>query len=582
MTALSETTSLDPVTFAVIRNGLTAAVREMFTVFKRTTTFPGLYEYNDFGMSLYDADLNMLADAPGLPIFVGSLDAALRDSIAVLGGPEALHPGDIIVNNHPFLTGGHPPDAAVVQPVFFEGEIIAYSVLRAHMGDVGSMTPYPSSSTEMWQEGTIYPAVKLYRAGELNEEFLRMVRVNSRMPNETAGNFLAAAGALRACSRKLLTIVERYGLDRYRAANAELLDQGERAARAAIARIPDGNYVFEDYLDNDGVDLSPIKLRCTVTIDGSDVTIDFTGSDPTRTGPLNCPLPYTVTAARFALKRITTPERLANSGEHRMLTVIAPENTVCNPQPPAPTFLGAWTCFRISDMIVHALAQAADGWIPAQNGGDSCSVGGLVFDPWTGKPDFFTAMSGLGYGGLQGHDGMDSRIHPTLAGGPTIPVEMVEQRTAVRCHRFELAPDSGGPGEFRGGLSVTQEWELLCRGQMTITAEKSEASTVLGLAGGESPPYRNSVRMISKGRETRTFGKADVQANPGDIFLLAPAGGGGYGNPLHRDPQAVARDVREGYVSRKCAHDAYGVVLDADGKVAEKATIAHRKAKLAG
>ncbi|MCW3005572.1 MAG: hypothetical protein JWP17_198 [Solirubrobacterales bacterium] len=568
---------LDPVTFAVIRNGLASAVREMYTIFKRTAMLPILYEFNDFGMSLFDRDVNLICDAPGIPVFIGSLDGAVADSVAELGGEAALRPGDIILNNHPYLTAGQPADAALIQPIFFDGELIGYSALRGHMGDVGAKGPYPTDSTDIWQEGTLFPAIKLYKEGELNEELLRIVRANSRLPHETVGSILAGASSVAACTRKVQAVVRKYGPELYRATTAQVLDHGERMARAAIERIPDGTYVVEDLLDDNGIETTPIPLRCEVTIAGSEVTVDTTGSAGEQLGPMNCPMGYTLSTCRFALKRITTPMLPASAGESRVLKVIAPEGSIFHPRPPAPTFLGAYTSIRLSDMIVHALSQAVPEQMPAQNGGDLVAVLAYLRRPKTGNWTFFFDLGGIGHGAIAGADGMNALIHPVEAGCEVPPLEVLETRMPVLKTSFELVQDSGGPGEFRGGLAARQDWELLSDGLAVAIADKTHASTVLGVAGGQSPPQRNAVIAFPGTERERRMGKvSDIHVVAGDVIRLAPAGGAGYGDPLNRDPAAVAHDVREEYVSRASARDDYGVVLTDDGAVDAAATDALR------
>ncbi len=327
--------SLDPITYALIRNSFRAAAREIFTAFKRTAMLPVLYESNDFGISVYDDRLNLIADAPGLPIFIGSLDFAIERTIAELGGPGELRPGDVLFNNHPFLTGGQPPDAAIIQPIFHEEKLVGYIAMRAHLGDFGAKDPYPTDSTEIFQEGVLFPALKLYDEGRLNEVIPKILKANSRMPVETVGCLFAAAGAIRLGTEKMTQLVEKYGTDAYYEAIDRMLADNERAARTAIEAITDGVYRFEDVLDDNGVDSDPVRIAGSITVSGSDVTIDLSDSAPQQRGPVNSPWPYTVTHCRFVLKVLTTPHLAPTSGEYAPLTVIAPEGSLFNPLPPA-------------------------------------------------------------------------------------------------------------------------------------------------------------------------------------------------------------------------------------------------------
>lgn len=573
-------TALDPITFAVVRNGLISAAREIYGVFKRTTMLPVLYEYNDFGMSIYDDRLNLIAEAPGLPIFVGSLDDCIERTLEAIGGKENLQPGDILVNNHPYLTAGQPADAALIEPIFLDGKLIAFGALRAHMGDLAAKGPYPTNSTEVYQEGLILPALKLYDAGRLNEDIVKILKANSRLPDETAGNFLAGAGALRAGSRALSALVAKYGTDTYYATIDELLDHGERIARDGIARIPDGTYLYEDYLDDDGTVLDqPVYLRCEVTIDGSNMTIDLTGSSPEVLGAVNCPWGYTLTTCRFSLKRLVTPDIPANSGEHRPLKVIAPVGTIFNPVAPAACFVGWVTSLRLSDMIVNALAPALPDEIPAENAGDLVGILAFLLHPETKRWCFFWDDGGIGHGAKKGRDGMNALIHPMSAGIEYLPCELMETRMPILKRRHELRQDSCGAGQYRGGLGTAVEYELLGAGQAVAICEKATASKVRGIAGGHGAPEPNAIVMFAgTERELRLGKRSDMTVSPGDVVMAFPTGGGGYGDPFLRDPAAVAWDVRNEYVSRAVAESVYGVVLDENGEVDADATARARGA----
>jgi N-methylhydantoinase B len=576
----SQTSTLDPITFAVLRNSLLSASREMFSVFKRTTMLPVLYESNDFGMSIYDARLNLVAESPGLPLFVGSLDHCIAVTLEEIGGAETLSDGDVLVNNHPYLTAGHPADMVLIEPVFHDGTLVAYSALRAHMGDFGAKGLYPTDSTDLFQEGTIFPALKLYEAGELNELILKIVRANSRLPLETVGNILAGVGALRAGSRVIRDVVSRYGAETYYQVVDALLDHGERVARLGLEQVADGTYEFEDFIDDDGVRLGePVHIRCSVTIKGSDMTVDLTGSDPEQLGPINTPWGYSLTACRYVLKRLVTPEIPPNGGEHRVLTLIAPEGSVFNPVPPAACHLGWLGALRITELVVDALAPALPERIPAENSGDILEIVGLLRDPRTSRWSMFEDAGPLGHGAVQGKDGMSALHHPIQAGVQNYPAELLETRMPVLRWRQELLQDSGGPGQWRGGLAAIGEYELLGEGALIAIADKSTASHVRGLFGGQGPPQRNEIVMFpGTDKELRLGKRSDVPVAAGDRIVSRPAGGGGYGPPHERDPELVRQDVLNGYVSREAAESVYGVAFTAGDEIDADATARLREA----
>jgi N-methylhydantoinase B len=391
------------------------------------------------------------------------------------------------------------------------------------------------------------------------------------------GSILAGAGALRAATKKMIAIVVKHGLETYRAAVAEELAHGERIARAAIERIPDGEYVVEELLDDNGITDEPVPLRVALRVSGSDVTIDLTGSAPEQVSAMNCPWGYTLTTCRFALKRLTTPELPASGGQFRPLELIAPEGSIFNPRPPAGCFIGAWTSMRLSDMIVRAAAQALPDVVPASNGGDLVQI--LAYLRPVGGSDwsFFADLGSIGHGAYGGGDGMSTLIHPIEAGAENIPTELVEARMPVIKRRYELVPDSGGPGKHRGGLAAVAELEFTGEGTGVVTAERSRVEEVHGLSGGRPAPYRNSVTIFpGTEREERLGKKSEIPIRPGDRVIVKPAGGGGWGDPRERDPEAVARDVRAGYVSATEAEATYAVKLDEDGAVDAQATAALR------
>jgi N-methylhydantoinase B len=575
-------TEIDPITFAVVRNGLVSAATEMYTVFKRTAMLPLLYEFNDFAMSLFDEHLNVLADAPGLPILCGSLETCLHATLAEMGGAEALAPGDILFNNHPYMTAGQTADASVMAPIFVDGDIVGFAAIRGHMGDVGAMNLYPSDSRDIYQEGTILPGVKLYDRGKLNTTVTRVIAANSRLPAETVGSILAAAGAARACHHKVEELIEKYGLDVYRSVVTELLDRGEAATRSVIEGIPDGVYPFAETMDGNGLDKNPVMIAGSVTVQGSNIVVDVSESAGQQEGSINCPWGYTLAACRFAVKRLTSPELPLNGGGYRPLSVVAPEG-VFNPRPPAPVFCGIWTALRLGDLVVHALAPALPATVPAQNGGDLVVALAYIRDPATARVSFFLDLGGIGLGAVHDADGTHGVMHPCQAGSESIPAEILETRMPVVKRRCELVTDSGGPGKYRGGVSTVAEFEFLGEGASTIVCEKSEAAEVQGLSGGMSPPFKNEIVIFPGTARERRLGKeANIPIQAGDTLVVRAAGGGGYGRPHERSVGEVAADVRDGYVSAQAASEVYGVIFGADGNAIDEDATAERRAAIAG
>jgi N-methylhydantoinase B len=466
----------------------------------------------------------------------------------------------------------------LVEPVFHDDRLVAFFALRAHMGDMGGT----GHGSEVFHEGLLIPPLKLYDGGRPNQTLIDVIRANSREPVATAGNFLAGAGAIRTGSAALRALLDKYGLDVYYATIDAILDHGERIARQGIARIPDGVYRAEGALDDNGVDLGvPVPLTITVSVAGTDITVDTTGSAPEQGGPINCPWAYTQAVSRMALKTLATSGIPSNSGEHRVLTVIAPEGSIFNPGPRAASFISSRTTIHLVELILAALAPALPGEIPAMCGGDPAGVISRLRDPKTGR--WTTRMSvilGCGFGARAGSDGASAIYIRQAAGLQLVECEVLETRSPTLRTRCELDQDSGGPGRWRGGLGMIEEEEYLSSGVGGAASDRtSGAFPVLGLAGGRSPKRLSGViHHLGTDHELGppSCKRPELPIQAGERHLAWTAGGGGYGPPWERDPGAVAWDVKNDYVSARSAYEDYGVVLNGAGVVDEKATEGRR------
>jgi N-methylhydantoinase B len=567
--------ALDPVTFAVVRSGLTSAAVDIHWVFKRTCTLPILYEGNDYGAAVYDSRLNAFSESPAAPLFSGALDDCIHRMVAEIG-VESLRPGDVLFTSDPGLHGCHAPDAPFAEPIFYEDTLVGYAALRCHVGDLAAINFYPTASTSSYQEGLMVPPIKVYREGILNDDLMRIVRANSRMPVETAGNFMASAAALHAGRDRVLKVIDQYGLDTYLAAVDGMLDHGESIARQRIDGIPDGTYQIEDSISDDGVNIGqPIQLACRVTIDGSRMTVDTTGSAGQVEGPYNCPFGSTLAAARFSLTKLIGADA-ASPGQHRMLDVIAPRGSVYNPIiPPAASWNSYLPQVRLCAMIANAIAPALPTLVPAPHPADYPLILAMLEDPETRKPSFFAMDTGTGLGAKKGADGASALVNEIGAGVEITPAEVLEVRHPVLRHRLELVTDSGGPGEFRGGLGVAVEYEFLGDGVGMCT---SDGIRTWGLAGGLAAPGSDEIIMYpGTDRELRLGKASELPLSAGDREISVTAGGGGYGYPWRRDLNKVRWDVRNGYVSLQAAESIYGVVFTLDGEIDREATARLRR-----
>jgi N-methylhydantoinase B len=547
----------DPVTTELVRNGLNSAANQMKRALIRTAFSPVIYEVLDFAVALYDRDVRLLAQAPSLPTFMGTMSFCVDAAVAAVGGTAALEPGDIILYNVPYGTGSHPQDAAVVMPVFRDAEeLIGYSTIKGHWLDIGGKDPYSTDTIDVFQEGTVFPGVKLYSRGQLVDDIFRMAVANSRVPNMVAGDINAEVVGVRTGAAGLLQIVERYGVERFSESVERMFDHGEATVRSYFEHIPDGTYVGRGEMDDNGITDDRVPFEITLEVDGSDVRIDFTASPPEQAGPINCPLPSTVSASRIAIAMIAGGGEAPNEGHFRPVEVMTRPGTMFHPNPPAPCFLYGWPGDQAIEVIYGALAQAMPAAVPACSGGDICALVWWGQREATGETWTDGAPHPVGQGGHSAGDGANSLMHISEAATRFSPVEVWEAKNPWLIERLELAPDSCGPGRHRGGLGLDLFFETLEDNFLTSTVERTK-NAPWGLAGG-GLARPNSVVVRFPDGTSRAFGKTTRAHVPkGSTLELRTGGGGGWGDPAGRDPDAVRSDLREGYITEEHARTHY-------------------------
>ncbi|MEU2639851.1 hydantoinase B/oxoprolinase family protein, partial [Micromonospora fulviviridis] len=364
-------------TAEVVRSYLLSAAEEMRSTLVRTSFNPVIYEVHDFGISVYDADLRLVAESTGLSRFLGANDYSVRKGVEYVGR-ENLHPGDVVLLNYPYWNAAHSYDATLFAPVFqpdpadesADGTLVGFLCVRAHWMDLGAKDPgYVLDSTDMHQEGLIFPGTKVFRCGAPVTEIIELIRFNSRLPDLVIGDLHAQVAALRTGERRLIELVDRYGRDTVDAVIATSIAAAEAATAEALAGLPQGSWTAEDWLDDDGITEDPVRMRVTVTIADGTFTVDFAGSSPAVPGPVNLPLGATIATARVAFKAITTPDEPANAGHFSALVVKAEPGTLFHAVYPAATFT-QWTGTVALELIYKALAQGMPERLPASSGGD--------------------------------------------------------------------------------------------------------------------------------------------------------------------------------------------------------------------
>lgn len=555
--------AVDPITLAVVRNYLTASAVEMRDTIQRTSFSPVIYEDRDFACGLLDASGGTLAEAPGLTAFMGTLSPGVRKCLEVVGF-DALEPGDVFIVDMPAFTGSHPADMMLFMPIFHSGRLFGFTASKAHLIDVGAKDPYPTDSTDCFQEGLRLPPIKLYRRGVLDTNIEGIIKVNSRAPEVIWGDLQAEISCFRVGERACLGLLDKYGFDTVTACIEEIYIHSERLARAAIREMPAGTWSGEEFCDSNGLDPDvPVKVAIDITIDpvNAEVIFDTSRSDPQQRGPMNTPLISTISMARMMGKLLTAPFTTANEGSFRPIKLIAPEGSVFNPSPTAPTNLYGWPVLSGIECIVNTLAPHFPDRFPAQSGGDLCGCGRYGFWPETGKMWFEANIEGIGMGASAWADGESALVHIDEACSRNLPVEMEESKNPTIIERYELIQDSGGPGQFRGGLGVRRDYRVLLDGRSISVLERCNSPAKGVLGGGAATPTIGYQESSIHG--TGFFKKTPDRAiAAGDLLSVRTGGGGGWGDPRSRDPEAVLLDVLDEYVSVEAAEREYGVVVD--------------------
>jgi len=545
----------DPVTTEVIRHGLNSAATQMKQALVRTAFSPIVYEVLDFAVALYDPSVRMLAQAPSLPMFMGRLSFCVANAVRAIGGADELEPGDVILYNHPFGTGSHPQDAAVVMPVFHAQELVGYAAIKAHWLDIGGKEPYATDTVDMFQEGTIFPGVKLVSRGEIVRDVYRLALANSRVPKAVAGDINAELVGVRTGAAGMLRVIERYGLDVFRRSVERMFDHGEATVRSWFARLPDGVYRGTGTLDDDGIGKELIEFEVEVDVHGSSVRVDFSRAPDQRPGPVNSPLPKTVSCTRVAISMLAGGGEWPNEGHFRPIEVVTRPGSLFHPLEPAPTFIGGWATVGAIDTIYRAIGSALPEAVPATSGGDICS---LVWwgrrasgEPWADGSPYPVGQGAHAHG-----DGANALMHVAESATRIAPTEVWESRNPWLVEQSEIAADTGGMGRFRGGNGLDFDVRLLEDAELTTVVDRTLTAPAGLDGGGEARPNGVFLRLAD-GRRIACAKATRLQTPAGSVLELRTGGGGGYGDPAERDPAAVAADVREGYISEERARRDY-------------------------
>jgi N-methylhydantoinase B len=541
----------DPITTEVIRHGLVAAAEQMKVTLRRTAFSPVIYEMTDFAAALYDSEIRLLAQAQALPHFLGTLSFCIESSVAKIGGVDALEPGDILFTTYGYDTGSHPQDATIIVPGFYNSQLVGYAAVKAHHLDIGAKEPYCTDTIDIFQEGTIFPSVKLFRRDVLQDDIYRTILANSRMPEALAGDLHAQIAAAHTGLAGYFRLIKRYGLNTVAASTERMMDHGEALVRSVFETIPDGRYVGTSALDNDGLDDEVIPFEIVVEVSGTDVVVDYSHAPDEAAGPVNCPVASSVSGARIALMIFAGGNQAANEGHFRPLEVRTRPGTLFHPVPPAPIYLYGFTVMQAVDAIHKALGQAVPHGVPAGTGGDLCA---MVYWGKTEEGAFWTdgADHYIGQGASVDADGGAPLMHISVSGIRNSPIEVIETRRPILVEKAEYAQDSGGPGQHRGGLGIDLRYRALRDFYVTLPWERMKIAP-WGLNGGRDGRAHRYHVENPDGSVIGPRKRTGLLIPAGATLELNTSGGGGFGPCEHRDASAVQSDVRDGYVSEAAA-----------------------------
>ena len=558
----------DPVTREIIKNALMSAADTMALTVVRTARSAVIKHGMDFSTSIFNAEGEQVAQGLTLPPHLGSMAPALEGVMNAFGGD--VHPGDIFANNDPYEGGSHLPDIFLFKPVFVNETLIGWSCCIGHQTDIGGRVAGGNAcdNTELFQEGLILPPLKLYERGELNKAVWRILEKNVRVPEIVLGDVQALLAAVQFGERDLLRLADDYGLEDLKSYMTDILDTTERLTRAEITGLPQGEWEFTDYIDNDGIDPQPIAIHANLKIDGDEVFVDFDGTSPQAKGSINPNFAYTKSNVYAVFKCLIDPAIQSNSGFFRAFNITAPEGCFVNPQHPAPVAARGLAGFRICHTLFGAMAQAMPGKIPAAWGGGEVGIsfGGYHRDR---KAWVYLEFNNDGpRGGGPQFDGADGLSSPVLNMANT-PVESIEADQPLLIERFGLYPDTAGAGKFRGGLGLIRDFRILAdEATFQLRTDRTDFLP-WGVEGGKpGTPTRNYLNPDEPTGDThegrKLPGKHLTTLKKGDLYRMIQAGGGGYGDPLERDVYAVLDDVEQEKLTVGYARREHGVVIDPD------------------
>ncbi|GLB61721.1 hydantoinase B/oxoprolinase family protein [Cytobacillus sp. NCCP-133] len=556
---------VDPFTLEIVKDSLVAIGDEMFIALAKTSMSPIIYEVLDYASGLTDAKGQLLTQGNGVTGFIGMLSDMVKQTLKKFGDGK-LKEGDIIIINDSYGGGGsHLSDVGLVMPIFFDGEIVAFSANKAHWTEVGGKDPgsFSNDATDIFQEGLQFPSVKLFNEGEINQAIVDIIEANVRFPELSLGDMWAQVAALKTGEKRVKELCEKHGKELFLSSVDYLLDHGEQLARQELSKLPKGTFNAEGFIDDDGFGNGLFKIKVKVTITDDKFVADFRGSHPQVPGPVNCSYTALVSAVRTIFLAITNPSQDANDGVFRPLEVITDMGSVLSAERPAPVSIYWESMLAGADLIWKALAPVVPHRLNAGHLLSVCSVVLSGQHQDTNEPFLIVEPSVGGWGASEGQDGARGQF--CIGDGETynVPVEVAETRYGVMVDEYSLHTDGAGAGQYIGGSGVIRSYKALSDNQMVSVTFGRNKFVPWGMKDGQDGSANEVYIEKADGDVDGPFGiYPRYPLNKGDVVKLVTATGGGYGDPFKRPADQVAQDVKNGYITAAQANESFGVIVN--------------------
>ena len=565
---------LDAVTLEVLRNALPAVANEMAADLQRTSYNMMIYEVRDYCTALLDTNGELISqNVGGVSHFVADLGVLVVDGMKRYGR-DGFKPGDVVITNHQAVAGQHLNNVVIYMPYFYKGELLMFCMVRAHWIDVGGQsTGFGAGATvaDPWLEGLQLDQLKIYEEGKLNETLYRVIKDNIRFPESSLGDMKSQMAACRLAARRMDELFDKYGKETILAAISQIFDETEQKCRNVVAQLPDGIYEAEASIDDDGlIRDEEVPIRVKITIKGSDMIIDLSGCSAERKAAINS---RTYAGARVAYKALTGPLDPVNEGSFRALKVVIPEGNIMMAKFPAP--MSGWSAVvpTVVDTIVVALAKAMPDRVPAGHHG--LLGGSVVFfglHPKTKRRFIVQSIEGGGWGGRPFEDGESATVSVCQGDVRNGSIEGIELKCPVLVESRALRQDSCGAGRYRGGLGLDMKVRNLVEGKWNFERTRRSKCPPWGIAGGTAGEPGGNLLKLPGEKAFKWITGANIPVPLNSLAIVRTGGGGGWGDPLERDAALVAADAAEGLISRRAAHELYGVVLRGSMSLDEGAT----------